>query len=215
MQEDRIKGKPESGKHQESGYGTMIFMIIFSILFPVIGPAYALIASLSIKRFQGKSIAILVSAGTLMCTVSWLFFYGPRSPDSIRPWEHYRYLEVRNARNILAVNMALEEYWTLHDQTYPEDIDSLLAERSYHLSLGLPKNPYELRRMREIGLNDDPVGGDFTYIPIEIDGKIRGYYLIGYGHYNYEKDHIVLIVTNEDNDYYSDPILKKFCELIG
>ena len=52
--------------------------------------------------------------------------------------------------------------------------------------------------------------GDFTYVPAQVDGDIKGYYLIAYGvgpsesndlNENGEMDHVVLVL-----DGYSDGI---------
>ena len=98
--------------------------------------------------------------------------------------------------NIYAIDEALNKYAEDHGNVYPEDLSVVIKEGYMKQmivkppsQLGIlttlddfPVNPlsYTSEPMRQIEFGDPDFEGNFTYIPVEIDGELKTYYLFCY-----------------------------------
>ena len=98
--------------------------------------------------------------------------------------------------NIYAIDEALNKYAEDHGNVYPEDLSVVIKEGYMKQmivkppsQLGIlttlddfPVNPlsYTSEPMRQIKFGDPDFEGNFTYIPVEIDGELKTYYLFCY-----------------------------------
>jgi hypothetical protein len=93
--------------------------------------------------------------------------------------------EVRS--NIHAIQIALERYKLDHNGLYPESADTLF----YDYLTAFPENPFTFNQQINVSYGSPDFEGNFTYLPVTVDGEIRGYYLIGYGYKNTPGDHLI------------------------
>jgi hypothetical protein len=119
-------------------------------------------------------------AFTYVITITFVFFllYALSLP-SRGPRDKSKEAEVK--QNLFAIQLALKNYALDHEGQYPSEIDAdFLAP--YASRYG-PCNPFteDRRIMRPVPLGEPEPWGDFTYIPIEMDGEISSYKLYAYG----------------------------------
>jgi hypothetical protein len=87
--------------------------------------------------------------------------------------------EAETRANIGAIQSGLIRYAKQFDGIYPSSASKIFDED--FMPSGYPQNPFTNAPVKEIRFGEEPFDGDFTYIPVLIDGRIRAYYLIGYG----------------------------------
>jgi len=104
-----------------------------------------------------------------------------------------------------SLQIALERYAVDSSGLYPESMHKLI-ELDYITSY--PSNPFSDTRvvMKEIDFGDPDYEGNFTYVPVTINGRITGYYLLGWGSKKIPgkidvdedgtMDHVALVVTS-------------------
>ncbi|OGK08168.1 MAG: hypothetical protein A2Y63_01980 [Candidatus Riflebacteria bacterium RBG_13_59_9] len=75
------------------------------------------------------------------------------------------------------------------------------------------KNPMTGEDMRHVNFGTESYAGEYTYIPVEVDGKVKGYHLIAYGYESTpgmdvdgdgEPDHVILWLCSANLDYTID-----------
>jgi hypothetical protein len=104
--------------------------------------------------------------------------------------------------NTDAIQLALDRYAVDHDGLNPERIETLIDE-SYLVSL--PSNSFTHQPMKNVPYGSPDFEGNFTYLPLMIDEKIHGYYLIAYGYKTTaglhllnpdQEDHVITVVSS-------------------
>jgi hypothetical protein len=102
-----------------------------------------------------------------------------------------------------AIQIGLERYAIEHGGLYPENIDDLLG--AYLVEF--PFNELVAGSMKNVKYGAGDVAGNFTYLPIEINQQIVGYYLLAYGWLenpgqrlmgNDEPDHVIIVIPSSD-----------------
>jgi hypothetical protein len=105
--------------------------------------------------------------------------------------------------NVHNIQIALERYATEHNDIYPERIETLIDG---NLMTVFPRNPFTNRPQINVPYGSPDFEGNFTYLPVTVDGEILGYYLIAYGYTknpgNHEidpnmDDHVILILASD------------------
>ena len=80
-------------------------------------------------------------------------------------------------------------------------------------------NFYTGEPMEDIDFSEGSSFCDFSYIPVETDGLVSGYFLIVYGRDNYfrkdvdgdgEGDHVMMVLSDED-----EPDMEKLAGILG
>ena len=100
--------------------------------------------------------------------------------------------EAQLKSSIYNIQVSIERYYVDKGTSYPPDIQTLIDE-GYFIN-GIMLNPFTGMPMEDIEYLSENPAGNFTYIPVEIDGEIKGYYLVGYG--SNESDGMMLIGNN-------------------
>ena len=132
-----------------------------------------------------------------------LFLVGIAAPSY--QFGKYRAVEAETKSNLHTIKTALERYSSSHDNRYPGNINLLYKEEIIHI---LPHNPFKKNKanIEEIAFGQDDFEGNFTYLPVEIDGSIKGYYLFCYGwrknpgqdiNNDGIPDHVILVLKSE------------------
>jgi hypothetical protein len=141
-------------------------------------------------------------------TFGWIFlvaaalFFAIEAPGFLSATGRGREASVKSS--VHAIQIALERYAVDHDGVYPEKVQTLIDDE--YIS-AFPFNPfYEEKRMEEVSYGSEDYEGNFTYIPVELDGKITSFYLLGYGSYKTDgeqlqgtPDHIVIVLNGFAN----------------
>ena len=87
-----------------------------------------------------------------------------------------REAEVETSLRAIQVDV---ERWALdHENMYPQDINVVVISG---IAENFPSNPISEGEMIPIEFGSEPFEGNFTYVPVSVEGDIKGYYLIGYG----------------------------------
>lgn len=146
-------------------------------------------------------------------TVAFGLFYACTAPPTgIRDKAE----EVEIKQNLHAIQLAIEKYGAAHDGAFPASIIELLAGQDWMHSL--PNNPFTkpIREMQPISFGSAEPWGDFTYLPLEEDGAVVGYYLLAYGsertwgqdvNGDGAPDYVIIVLSSEsegahyDNEY--------------
>lgn len=93
-------------------------------------------------------------------------------------WDEIRANEIITRSNINQLSNSLNRYEMDHEGTFPQSFDEVI-EKNYIESI--PTNPFTGMAMKHIDFGEVNFEGNFTYLPVEMDKKIVGYYLLGYG----------------------------------
>jgi len=117
--------------------------------------------------------------------------------------------EVEVKQNLYTIQLALENYALDHEGQYPSAIDAGFLT-SYVPQNGLCNPVTENNRtMQCVPLGTPEPWGDFTYVPVETDGKITGYQLYAYGsertrgqdiNGDGEGDYVILVLSPAGED---------------
>jgi len=106
----------------------------------------------------------------------WFIWFGMTAPSLISAAGKAR--EAETKANLHSIQIALEQYAFDHEHVYPMEIEVLVGD---YLDV-FPTNAFTGKEMVNIGFEDGPSEGDFTYVPFPVDGEsARGYYLMAYG----------------------------------
>ena len=107
------------------------------------------------------------------------------SPNCVNGDQHSISAEVKS--DLHTIQISLERYCEDHsdsiagetksDCEYPEDISMLIGDYMKEF----PINPYTKKQMKNIELGSEPQTGEFTYVPLYENGKVRSYFLFAYG----------------------------------
>jgi hypothetical protein len=109
--------------------------------------------------------------------------------------------EAEVKHNLFNIKTALEKYAVDHKAVYPLNFNDLVSE---HYLGAFPVNPFTGQEMRNIEMGSIPFDGEYTYIPIVLNGSAdpSGYFILAYGHkttigfysdYECVPDHIILL----------------------
>lgn len=215
-------GQPQSWPPPEpapvSG-GMIAGMIVLALLVPLIGPAIALFVGAAQIRRRG-ALALVWTGGILLplhMLFALMFLIAAPSFVKIRMKTH----EAEVKMNLNAIQNALTRYARDNDGIYPDQIEGMedpkvylpvefetdvpnelqyVFRSSYH-----PKNPVTGKDTRDITFGAKPFAGECTYIPVEIDGEVKGYYLLAYGYESTpgmdvdgdgEPDHVIQVLCS-------------------
>lgn len=177
----------------------LITMLAFSVLLPVIGSIVAIVMGVD-KRFKEKTIAGVIAAILIGGVYIYIYVMPIITVDSDHP-------EVESKSNLSTIQIALERFGEEHNGLYPNDIDTLITE---HYILEFPANPFTRELMRNITFEETPFPGEFTYIPVNVEGEVAGYFLLIYGSeesvtYDFNEDGIgdhVIMILQENNKVF-------------
>ncbi|MCH7472935.1 hypothetical protein IIA79_08300 [bacterium] len=188
--------------HPPLGAGAVAALIILALLLPVIGPLIALIIGAVSYRRAGATPVIVISvvAGFLQffmlpliaaIVLPSLLTIKPKvivlpSLLTIKP----KVKEAEVKVNLHSIQLALERYATdSPGNVYPLTIrggDAIQGEDELSNNGYMPSYPVnpiseDSAKMHNIAFGDPDFEGNFTYIPVESNGLVKGYYLFGYG----------------------------------
>ena len=116
---------------------------------------------------------------------------------------HIRSQETITVANLHQIQIALEGNATGAQGPYAKDINDVVGTSWLPT---MPENPFTGKPMRIIRFGEEPLEGECSYLPVTIDGVVRGYYLIGYGSSHTPgmdmdndgmKDHVVIVLVRE------------------
>lgn len=116
------------------------------------------------------------------------------------------------SRNLELIQTRLEHHASQNGGEYPEDI--------YVILNGTYASPFYSNPITRVDVENVPYGdvgseGDITYLPVKIDGKVVGYYIIAYGvrrsltrdlNQNGIKDNILTIVEGSQDGVDLPPV---------
>jgi hypothetical protein len=124
---------------------------------------------ISPKRLIGLCLAVLFIAASIGCAAAKQKLTDARFAPQ----------DAEVVANMKKIQAGLIRYARQYDGVYPASIRNIVDED--FMPSGYPENPFTSAAVKDIRFGEDPFQGEFTYIPVTIDGKIKGYYLIGYG----------------------------------
>lgn len=109
-------------------------------------------------------------------------------PSMVDSHSRHKAKEAEVKSNIHAFQNVLERYGEDHEAVYPERIEMLIDEE--YLT-DFPRNPFVDQPMKNVPYGSPDLEGNFTYLPVTVDGSILGFYLIGYGYKDTPGQHLI------------------------
>ena len=193
-------------------------MVVIAILVPLLGPAAAVaVGAMNLHRRGAKTIlwtgGVVLAVSLVVIMMIPAFLVAAPSFQQVRSKAH----EAETKINLHAVQMAIEYYGIEHDGVYPVRLDSIeelhfLPERDPRIEIP-PRNPVTGELMHAVAFGTRPCAGEFTYIPVEADGQVKGYYLFAYGYESTpgedvdgdgEPDHVIIVLYSAGLDSTAD-----------
>jgi len=190
--------------------GMIAGMIVLALLVPLIGPAIALIVGAA--QIRRKGALALVWTGGILLAVNMLFVM--MTPAFLIAAPNFAKIRIKSHEaetnmNLHAIGLTLERYGVDNEGVFPHEIGHLheykyFQERPYRCA-----NPMTGEEMRQVSFNTEPCVGEYTYIPVEVDGEVRGYYLLAYGYESTpgrdvdgdgEPDHVIKVLCSWAHD---------------
>jgi hypothetical protein len=167
------------------------------VLAPLFGfLALVLVGFANRNPSERRSFIMLGSIGAPVAFVFALMLF----PYSLKPIPYSREHETK--ANLRSIQHALEIYSKEHDGNYPENIELLLDD----VITRFPLNAYNGSPFRNVSYGSPDFEGNFTYLPLKVDGNVRGYYLLAYGDMYVNgvrllnpdvADHVILVLDSE------------------
>jgi len=192
--------------------GMIAGMIGLSVILPLLGPLIALVVGIISHKRPG-ALAIIIVACIVPCVIHpCIAAIG--IPQFAKARETVWEAEVM--AHASTIQLELERY-NADTNSYPSKINDLITEGYLD---SFPLNPFVHNEisMREIPFGDSDYHGNFTYVPIIIDGSVQHYYLLAYGSlfshdWDYdgdgEEDYIILALSSRGEVLDPDGIPSK------
>jgi len=127
------------------------------------------------KKWWGNTFRI---TGLVLAIPHYLALATIANPGVV--WDNAKANEIITKANVRIIQKQLERYSQQNDGIYPPDITSMVQSGFIK---AIPNNPFITPQapMQGISFGQTPFEGNFTYVPVNIDGRISAYYLLGYG----------------------------------
>jgi hypothetical protein len=188
----------------------IIIIILIALLIPMAGPVISIILGLIFIKRLGSTT--LIVAGCILLVVqivvrvlfaSLLLFLllGASSMN-----------ESNMKMSFEAISDVLSNYSLDHDGAYPKELNKLNDLDDFAYNHSEPLNPLTERAMHNVPFGSKDCFGEYTYVPYVSNGKVTGYYLIGYGTEKTEgqdvdgdgvPDHVISVLYSRAYDEYS------------
>jgi hypothetical protein len=192
--------------------GLVAAMVALAIVVPLLGPAVAVaVGAMSLPRRGAKTVVwtggVLLAISVVVIMMIPAFLIAAPNFEKIRLKSH----EAETKQNLHAVWMALEQYGIEHEGVFPPEMKSPDEMTYFRMRSFRCHNPMTGKEMQPVSFGTQPCAGEFTYIPVEVDGQVKGYYLLAYGYESTpgedvngdgEPDHVILVLcsgTSGDN----------------
>ena len=145
-------------------------LLVLTMAIPVI---YIIVGLAGIKTHWGNTLKTIGVTILIPHVIAFIII----NPSVI--WDSTRANEIVTKANINLLKSSFEKYGRQHDGTFPQTSSGFITDK---VIKSLPLNPFTNGNpMADIKFGDESFPGNFTYLPVTIDGKIKGFYLLGYG----------------------------------
>jgi len=124
------------------------------------------------KKWWGRTLRITAMA----LVIPHYIVIGIINPNIL--WDKNKENETLAKAYFHQIRVGLDSYGGKHDGVYPPDIETLVSDQDLN---GVPINPFLESPMLNVPFGDRNFEGNFSYLPVNVDGTIRAYYLVGYG----------------------------------
>jgi hypothetical protein len=206
QEEPNNQAPPQAGASQgRLGIIFIIMGILVALFVPIVGPLLALILGIIYRKSAG-AIALIILGGFFLAVHLVFNILIPLFAIPTLLPTRYQAADRTIEDNLFNIMLAVENSAATSGGIYPSELDTIESLGTVARAYNRPINPITEDEMHNVPFGTEKCYGEYTYIPVAMDGKVKGYYLIAYGKVETEgkdvngdskPDHVISILSSQ------------------